>query len=98
MWKRQLFCKEGKRGKERNSYHLSYSVLFVPFFPLFQQRQTFFIVITKRKENGEGHNIVSYLVALTVKLHFFHTCTLKQNVLTLLILLHYAGHVSHDTN
>lgn len=43
-------------------------------------------MITKRKENGEGHDIVSYLVALTVKLHFFHTCTLKQNVLTLLIL------------
>lgn len=86
MRKRQLFCKEGKRGKEWNNNHLSYSVLFVPFFPSISTKTNFFIVITKRKENGEGHNIVSYLVALKVKLHFSHTCTLKQNVLTLLIL------------
>ena len=84
--KRQLFCKEEKRGKQRNNNHLSYSVLFVPFFPSISTKTNFFIVITKRKENGEGHNIVSYLVALKVKLYFSYTCTLKQNVLTLLIL------------
>ena len=84
--KRQLFCKEEKRGKQRNNNHLSYSVLFVPFFPSISTKTNFFIVITKREENGEGHNIVSYLVALKVKLHFSYTCTLKQNGLTLLIL------------
>ena len=86
MWKRQLFCKEGKRGKERNNCHLSYFVLFVYFFPSISTKTNFFIVITKREENGEGHNTVSYLVALKVKLHFSHRCTFKQNVLTLLIL------------
>ena len=58
-----------KKGKQRNNNHLSYSVLFVPFFPSISTKTNFFIVITKREENGEGHNIVSYLVALKVKLH-----------------------------
>lgn len=60
--------------------------LFCKFLSSISTKTNFFIVITKREENGEGHNIVSYLVALKVKLYFSYTCTLKQNVLTLLIL------------
>ena len=75
--------KKGERVEQLPSFLFCF---IRSFFPSISTKTNFFIVITKREENGEGHNIVSYLVALKVKLHFSYTCTFKRNVLTLLIL------------